>query len=85
MTDKASSNNMLNRTSRIIQQYGELLSLEEVAHVFKYPSAEAALKAHHRHSLPIKLFKFKNRKGWFATAESVISVLEQKDSLVSES
>ena len=65
------------RTAEAIRnKYGELLTLEEVAEVFRYKTVAAVRKAHSRKTLPVNLYRFKGRAGYFARAEEVACSLE---------
>jgi len=59
------------RKQRLIAQYGEILSVKEIAEVFKYSSPSSVRKAHELGHLPVKLKKFPERRGQYATASSV--------------
>lgn len=67
------------REQRLITQYGELLSVKEIAEVFKYSSPASVRKAHELGHLPVKLRKFQNRRGFFATAKAVAAAIAQID------
>lgn len=60
-------------------RYGELLTTEEVAEVFKYRSAAAVRKAHSRRSLPVRLYKFIGRSAYYAKAEEVADCLDKME------
>ena len=64
------------REQEIRARYGEILTVGDLAEILKYPSAQALRKAHSRGRLPIKLLRFPNRKGYFATAKMVAEVLD---------
>ena len=57
-------------------KYGELLTLEEVAEVFRYKTLAAVRKAHSRKTLPVALYRFKGRSGYFAKADEIAEALE---------
>lgn len=63
----------------ITSRYGLILSLEDIADIFHYPSMQAVRKAHTRGTLPVKLKTFPGRRGMFATAESVAEAIENLD------
>jgi hypothetical protein len=67
------------RCSALIQRYGELLSLEEVAFELKMPSAESVRKAHERGRLPIPLVRLPGRRGYFALTRAVADLLDAAD------
>jgi len=52
-------------------KYGELLTLDEVAEVLRYKSVDAVRKAHSRKSLPVTLYRFQGRAGYFARADEI--------------
>lgn len=60
-------------------RYGELLTTEEVAEVFKYRSAAAVRKAYARRALPVRLYKFAGRPAYYAKAEEVASCLDKME------
>lgn len=64
------------RVQAIESQYGQLLSLSEVAEVLKYRTVGAVRKAHARGWLPIPLYRFDDRKGLFAKANELAEALE---------
>lgn len=59
----------------LTQRYGQLLTLDEVAEVLRYPSVQAARKAHSRGQLPIRLFHIGPRRGLFASAGAMADYL----------
>lgn len=52
-------------------RYGELLNLNEVAEVLKYKSAGSVRKALSRKTLPVKLYRFPNKAGWYAKSTEI--------------
>lgn len=56
--------------------YGELLDLAEVAEVFHYSKIDSVRKAWRRGSLPVSLYKFPRKNGWFAKADEVAEAIE---------
>jgi hypothetical protein len=69
-------------TERLVylrDRYGEILTLEEVAEVFRFKTVAAARKAHERKTLPVALYRFKGRSGYFARAPEVAESLENMD------
>lgn len=70
---------MNQRADELSQQYGELLTTEDIAKILRYPSAEAVVKAHLRGALPVPLAKFPHRRGWYATVEVVAECLDGLD------
>ena len=61
----------------LTQRYGQLLTLEEVAQVLRYPSIQAARKAHSRGQLPIRMFRMGPRRGLFASAGALADYLSR--------
>jgi len=66
----------------LTQRYGQLLTLEEVAEVLRYPSAQAARKAHNRGQLPIRMFRIGPRRGLFASAGALADYLSRLEESV---
>lgn len=62
--------------SSIRNKYGELLTLEEVAELFKYRTVGAVRKAHSRGTLPVALYRFPNRTGYYAKANEAAKSIE---------
>lgn len=60
-------------------RYGALLTLSEVAKVLRYPSTQAAQKAHLRGQMPLQMTQFPPRRGWFATALQIADLLARVD------
>jgi len=56
-------------------KYGQLLTLEELAVVLRYPSIHAIRKARARGVLPVALLRLPARKALVATAASVAALL----------
>lgn len=63
------------RASALREQYGELLTLAELAPILKYPSVGALHKARHRNKLPLRLVQMPPRKRWYATVDAVAELL----------
>jgi hypothetical protein len=66
------------RTQRVLARYGELLTLDDLAAILKYPSPQAVRKAHARGRLPVRLFRLPNRRELFASTLAVVAVLNQE-------
>jgi hypothetical protein len=69
---------MLTKTERealLRERFGDLLTLSDLAVVFRYPSAGAVRKALSRGHFPVPLVQMPPRRGWFATAEAVAELL----------
>jgi len=67
------------REQALLLRFGELLTIEDIRAVFKYPSTDAVWKAHKRGTLPVKLAQFPRRRGWFTTAKAVAAALDDLD------
>lgn len=59
----------------LLTRYGLFLTVEEVAEVFRYPSASAVRQAHAAGRLPVRLVRFSGRRALFADAEEVATVV----------
>lgn len=59
------------------EKYGQLLTIEEVAEIFRYKTVAAVRKAHARKTLPINLYRLKGRSGFFAHVEDVAECIEK--------
>ena len=59
------------------EKYGDLLRIEEVAEVFRYKTVSAVRKAHSRKTLPVTLYRFNGRSGYFARADEVAESIEK--------
>lgn len=64
------------RLIHLRQKYGDLLTIDEVADVLRYKTVAAVRKAHSRKTLPVALYRFKGRAGYFARAEEVAKSIE---------
>ncbi len=71
---------LANRERALRERYGNLLTLNDLACVLRYPSVHAIRKAHSRGRLPLPLVKMPPRRGWFATPLAVAELLESLDS-----
>ena len=58
------------------QRYGEILSLDQVAEFYRYPSIQAVRKAYQRGRLPVALHKFPGKAGFFAKATDIAESLD---------
>lgn len=65
-----------NQLLALRMRYGELLTLEDIAEVFKYPSIDAVRKAKSRGTLPVKLYRFPNKNGFYARVSDVAVSIE---------
>jgi len=84
MTRDAKMNELNNhqfrdRLNSIRSKYGELLTLSQVAEVFKYRTVTAVRKAHSRKTLAVKLYRFKSRSGYYAKANEVAESIEKME------
>lgn len=67
------------RELRIHAEYGELLSVADLARLLKYPSPQALRKARIRGALRLPMLQMPGRRGWFATAQAVAAYLDALD------
>ena len=67
------------RESALTAQYGELMSMDEVASMLRYPTAGAAHKALKRGTFPIRMMQLPQRRGLFATTRVVAAYLSSLD------
>lgn len=67
------------REAAIRKEYGELLSLTNLAKVLNYPSIQAVQKARLRGRLGLPVLQVPGRRGWFATAKAVGEYLNALD------
>ncbi|MGI9379750.1 MAG: hypothetical protein ACR2OW_08845 [Methyloligellaceae bacterium] len=67
----------IGRVQVIRDKYGELLSIEEIADLYKFPSVEAVKKAHSRGKLAVSLYKVPGRPGLFAKADEVARSIDE--------
>ncbi len=65
--------------ARLRLQYGNLLSLRDIAQELCYPSIAAARKAMYRGTLPVPVVQLPPRRAWFASARAVAEVLDRVD------
>jgi len=64
---------------RLLEKYGELLSLEEIAEIFKYKTIGVVRKAHSRGVLPVVLYRFSNKSGFYAKENKVAESIERME------
>jgi hypothetical protein len=57
-------------------KYGELLELGDIAVIFKYKTIEAVRKAHSRGTLPVSLYRFHKKSGWYAKTTEAANCIE---------
>lgn len=67
------------RTQRIMNRYGELLTCDDLAVLFRYSSAAAVRHAHAAGKLPVKLFRLPGRRPLFASADQVAAVIDDAE------
>ena len=67
------------RERLIAEQYGQLLSLADVAHALRYPSVEAARKAMLPGTFPVEMKKLPPRRGLFVTPKQLATYLDSLD------
>jgi len=60
---------------KLTQQYGQLLTFEEVATALRYPTIQAARKAQNRGQFPIRLVRVGAQRGLFASVQSLADYL----------
>ncbi len=75
-TDIGATSDLSDIKSSIRRRYGELLTLEEVAELFKFRTVSAVRKAHSRGALPVALYRFPNRTGYYAKADEAAHSIE---------
>jgi len=61
----------------LIKKYGMLLTLEDIAEVFKFKTIGAVRKAHSRGVLPVDLYTFSNKTGFYAKVEEVSESIDK--------
>jgi len=57
-------------------RYGELMSIIELMEVLKYNSEDAIRKAHKRGTLPVRLYRFQSKSGFFAKTIEVAQCID---------
>lgn len=67
------------RARELRERYGELLTLEDLATVLRYPSLAAIRQARRRRQLPLPLVQLPPRRAWFTTPEAVAQLLNSLD------
>lgn len=65
----------------LIAHYGLLLSVDDVARLFKYASGESVRKAHAAGRLPVALCRLPERRSLFATAFDVADALGRLENM----
>ncbi len=68
-----------NQLDRLRKQYCALMTVKELAEVLRYPSADAVRVAYRRGRLPVRLYKFERRKGYYAKIEEVAKCLDEME------
>ncbi len=68
-----------NKLEFFIKKYGMLLTLEDVAEVFKFKTIGAVRKAHARGVLPVNLYRFPNKTGFYAKVEDISESIEKME------
>lgn len=63
----------------VVAHYGMLLSVGDVARLFKYKDPEAVRKAHRAGTLPVSLKAFPDRRGLFVTAFEAANAIRRFD------
>lgn len=64
---------------RLLKQYGELLTPEDVASVLRYRSAAAVRQAHASGHLPFPMLRFGRRRQIFARTEDVARLISHPE------
>lgn len=65
------------REDALLRQYGELVSLKEIAFQLKFPTAEAVRKSHERGHLALELIRLPKRRGLFAYTRALAQLMNQ--------
>lgn len=61
---------------RLYLKYGELMRLNELSEVLRYPTPESLRKAIARGNVPVATIKINNRRELFVKTEKVIEYLQ---------
>jgi hypothetical protein len=72
-------NNIDSHLIALRYRYGELLSLAEVATVFKYKNVFSARRAFSRGNFPVPLYRFPSKQGWYAKTIEVAQCIDRLD------
>lgn len=72
-------NNIDSHLNALRYRYGELLSLAEVATVFKYKNVFSARRAFSRGNFPVPLYRFPSKHGWYAKTIEVAQCIDRLD------
>lgn len=67
------------RETALIERYGEVCTLDEVAAILKYPSGVAVRRAHALKRLPLPLTRFTGRRGLFALTRDIARLLDAQE------
>lgn len=62
--------------SRLYQKYGELMRLDELSEVLRYPTPDALRKAIARGHISLATIKIENRRGVFIKTATVVAYLQ---------
>ena len=62
--------------SRLYQRYGELMRLDELSEVLRYPTPDALRKAIARGHVAFPTIKIENRRGIFIKTATVVEYLQ---------
>jgi len=73
------SESLTMRIKALREKYGEILTLEEIVELLKYKTIGAVRKAHARGVLPVKLYRFPNKAGYYAKVEEVSESIEKME------
>lgn len=61
---------------RLFAEYGELLTLEEVANILRYPTSAAFRKAISRGQCPFRIISVEKRRGRFVKTSDLVEYLQ---------
>jgi len=70
--------------AQLVERYGLLMTLTDVAEALRYPSTQAARKARLRGALPVQLVQIPNRRGWWAMTRAVAQFLDSLEATAKE-
>jgi len=64
------------RLSALREKYGELLSVDDLVEVYKYPSVASLKKAHSRGRFPVSMYRFEGGGRWYAKTVEVAKSID---------
>jgi hypothetical protein len=62
----------------LVDKYGPLISGDDLVKTLGYKSADAFRQSKHQGTLPIRVFKIKNRRGYFASVIDIADWLQSQ-------